>query len=388
MSTSTNMAGQTGQSPVTLLIATRKGGFFLKGSRTGSPWTLSGPIFLGAVINHIVLDPRDGRTMVMAASTGHLGPTIFRSIDYGKTWKEAAQPPAFPKAPPEEKGEAVRFTFWLSPGHASEPGVWYAGTCPPALFRSEDGGETWEGVAGFNDNPMRRDWVSKEGEEPPGGATLHSIQIDPRDPKHIYFAVSVGGVFESVDRGATWQPLNKGLHSYFLPDPEAEYGHDPHAMLLHPQNPDLLYQQTHVGIYRMDREEARWVHVGASMPTEVGDIGFPIVLHPRDPATAWVFPMDGTDVWPRTSPGGKPALFRTQDHGATWTRQDAGFPREHGYFTVKRQAMSNDALNPLGLYLGTTTGQVWGSRDEGETWSKLADNLPEILAVEAVSLPE
>ncbi len=370
---------------VTLLIGTRKGGFFLHGSPDGAFWDLQGPLFLGAAVNHIVLDPRDGRTLLMAAAPGHIGPTIYRSTDNGATWKEASAPPAFPKA---ENGESVRYTFWLSPGHADEPGVWYAGTCPPALFRSADGGDIWESVSGFNDHPMRRAWSSMDGGgEIPDGNTLHSIQIDPRDARHMYFGISVGGVFETTDGGETWQPLNRGIVSYFLPNPEAEYGHDPHALRIHPQEPDLLYMQSHVGIYRMEREAACWERVGAAMPEEIGDIGFPIVLHPRDPNTAWVFPMDGTEIWPRTSPGGKPAVYRTEDRGQSWKRQDAGFPRQHGYFTVKRQAMTADGRDPLGLYLGTTGGQVWGSHDEGQTWAKLADNLPEILAVEAVALP-
>ncbi len=383
------MPGSTDLSPVTLLVATRKGGFFLNGSRPDGPWTLSDPIFLGATINHIVADPRDNKTMLMAALTGHLGPTVFRSTDYGRTWKEASRPPAFPPASGEDqKGIVLRFTFWLTPGHASEPGVWYAGSCPPALWRSEDGGDTWEGVAGFNQNPMWREWTMGDEGGTPGGPTLHSIQIDPRSANHIYLATSPGGVFETTDRGASWQPLNKGISSFFLPVPEAEYGHCTHALRLNPQNPDLLYQQNHCGIYRMVRQEGRWERVGKAMPEDVGDIGFPMVVHPRSPQTAWVFPMDATEVWSRTSPGGRPAVFRTDDGGQTWARHDAGFPREHGYFTVKRQAMNSDRQDPLGIYLGTTDGQVWGSRDEGRTWAKLADYLPEVLAVEAVVLPQ
>lgn len=379
------MTNSINQSAVTLLIATRKGAFFLKGSPNRTSWSLSGPVLLGAAVNHIVLDPRDGRTLLMAAAPGHLGPTVYHSTDSGQTWKEASAPPAFAK---QENGETVRYTFWLAPGHSSEPGVWYAGSCPPALFRSEDGGDTWQGVDGFNKHPMRRKWASLDEEgEIPDGNILHSIQIDPRDKDHMYFGISSGGIFETTDQGVTWSPLNKGMVSYFLPDPEAEYGHDPHALRIHPRDPDVLFDQTHVGIYRMDRNEGSWVRVGKAMPEDVGDIGFPIVLHPRDSRTAWVFPMDGTDVWPRTSPGGKPAAYRTQDGGQSWTRQDSGFPREHGYFTVKRQAMTSDQNDPLGLYLGTTGGQVWGSRDEGNTWVKLAENLPEILAVEAAVLP-
>jgi photosystem II stability/assembly factor-like uncharacterized protein len=375
---------QINGSQATLLIATRKGAFFLNSAPQGAPWPVTGPFFLGAAVNHMVLDPRDGRTLLMAAHPGHLGPTIYRSTDNGQNWTEASAPPAFPK---KDGGETVRFTFWLAPGHASQPGVWYAGTCPPALFRSNDGGDTWEGVSGFNDHPMRTAWAGIGDEfEIPGGNILHSIQIDPRDPRHMYFGISGGGVFETTDQGQTWQPLNQGIVSYFLPDPEAEYGHDPHALRIHPLEPDLLMMQTHVGIYRMERHKGCWERVGMSMPAEVGDIGFPIVLHPRDPNTAWVFPMDGTDIWPRTSPGGKPAVYRTQDRGGSWARLDAGFPREHGYFTVKRQAMTCDTADPLSLYLGTTGGQIWGSHDEGQSWALLADGLPEILAVEAVSV--
>jgi len=371
-------------SPLSLLVSTRKGAFFLS-EQPGGDWSLGGPFFLGAAVNHMVQDPRDPRTLLMAAHPGHLGPTIYRSTDAGATWKEASLPPAFPKA---EGGETVRFTFWLTPGHASQPLVWWAGTSPPALFRSLDGGDTWESVRGFNEHPMRHTWIGYgEPYEIPGGNTLHSIQIDPRDPNHMYFGISASGVFETTDGGESWQPLNKGIISYFLPDPEAEFGHDPHCLRIHPLDPDLLLTQTHTGIYRMERRNACWERIGQAMPAEVGDIGFPIVLHPRDPNTAWVFPMDGTDIWPRTSPGGKPAVYRTQDRGGSWTRQDSGFPREFGYFTVKRQAMTADQRDPLGLYLGTTSGQVWASRDEGQTWQKLVDNLPEIYAVEAASLP-
>lgn len=369
---------------LSLLVATRKGGFLLHSDPGRSQWRLQGPIFLGAVVNHMVQDPRNPSSLMMAAHTGHLGPTIYHSHDRGNTWQEAKRPPAFPKASEGETGEAVRFTFWLSPGHAAEPGVWYAGTSPAALFCSQDDGDTWEGVRGFNQNPMRRIWLGPAENEPPGGETLHSVQIDPRDPAHIYFGVSTGGVFESCDRGDTWQPLNQGCVSYFLPEPDSEYGHDPHALRIHPLNPDILYQQNHVGIFRMDRKAGRWAHIGENMPQAVGDIGFVMVLHPRDAQTCWVFPMDGTDIWPRTSPSGKPSVYKTTDGGLNWQRQDSGLPQEHAYFTVKRQAMVSDQRRPVGLYFGTTGGQVWASQDEGQHWVKLVDHLPEILALEAV----
>ncbi|TMH53942.1 MAG: exo-alpha-sialidase, partial [Betaproteobacteria bacterium] len=204
--------------PVTLLVGTRKGVFLMKSDRARRSWTLAGPHFLGNIVNHLVLDPRDGKTLLCAVRAGHLGPTVFRSTDFGRTWKEAERPPAFPKAAPGEKGLAVEHVFWLTPGHSSEPGAWYAGVSPPGLFRSDDGGVTWEGVAGFNANPMRIVWIGGEQEQgPPGGATLHSINVDPRDPRHLYIGISAGGAFESSDRGETWRPLNQGVAADFLP---------------------------------------------------------------------------------------------------------------------------------------------------------------------------
>ncbi|MBI2903017.1 MAG: exo-alpha-sialidase [Candidatus Methylomirabilis oxyfera] len=372
--------------PVALLIGSRKGAFILRGDKSRRTWKLSAPILLGNIVHHLVLDPRDGRTMLMAVRTGHLGPTIFRSTDIGKNWKEARRPPAFPRAAEGQKGLVVDHVFWLSPGHPSEKGIWYAGSSPPGLFRSDDGGVTWEGVAGFNQHPMRSSWVGEGQQGPPDGATLHSILIDPRDPNHIYLGISAGGFFESLDGGADWKPLNKGCRADFIPTPDPEYGHDPHCVRLHPLMPDRLYHQNHCGLYRMERPEGRWVRIGDNMPKRVGDIGFPLVLHPRDPDTAWVFPMDGTTVWPRVSPDGKPAAYVTRNAGRTWMRQDAGLPKSQAWFTVKRQAMAADTHEPVGIYFGTTSGEIWGSRNEGEKWTCLASHLPEIYSVEVAEL--
>jgi hypothetical protein len=219
---------------------------------------------------------------------------------------------------------------------------------------------------------------------------MHSINIDPRDPNHMYIGMSSGGVFESTDKGADWKPLNAGCAADFIPVPNPEYGHDPHCMRLHPLEPDILYQQNHCGIYRMDRRsgggEARWVRIGEKMPKSVGDIGFPMVLHPRDPDTVWVFPMDGTQVWPRTSPGGKPAAYVTRNAGKTWRRLDEGLPPEQAWFTVFRQAMTADLRDPVGLYFGTTCGEVWAGANEGEKWNCIARHLPQIYAVEAAEM--
>jgi len=364
---------------VRLLIATRKGLWTLASEPARNAWKLAGPQFLGHIVHHAVLDPRDGRTLLAAARTGHLGPTVFRSADGGRTWKEATKPPAFA----EGSGRVVDHTFWLAPGHASEPAVWYAGTSPQGLFRSADAGATWEGVSGFNQHPQRKAWCGGDQDGTPDGAKLHSILIDPRDPKHMYIGMSGGGVFESTDQGADWHPINKGVRADFLPDPDPAYGHDPHCVRFAGGRPDRLYQQNHCGIYRLDRPNERWQDIGASMPKAVGSIGFPMVVHPRDPDTAWVFPMDGTSVWQRTAPGGRPAVYRTRDAGATWKRQDQGLPKSQAWWTVKRQAMTSDQRDPAGIYFGTTSGEIYGSRDEGRTFRCLARHLPHIYALEA-----
>lgn len=364
---------------ITLLVATRKGLWFSQGGANRAAWQLKGPHFLGHIIHHAVLDHRDGKTLLVAARTGHLGHTIFRSNNRGKTWEEAKQPPAFRKV---EGGRTVDHVFWLTPGHESEPAVWYAGTSPQGLFRSEDGGVTWSEVTGFNDHPMRKMWCGGDQDGTPDGAKLHSIIIDPRDAQHMYIGMSGGGVFESLDGGADWHPLNRGVKADFLPDPDPEFGHDPHCVRLHPLMPGRLYQQNHCGIYRLDRPSTKWLDIGQSMPKKVGAIGFPMVLHPHDPNTVWVFPMDGTSVWPRTSPDGKPAVFCSRNAGKTWQRQARGLPPAQAWWTVKRQAMNADQEKTVGLYFGTTSGELWASKNEAATWRCIARHLPHIYAVE------
>jgi photosystem II stability/assembly factor-like uncharacterized protein len=363
-----------------LLVGTRKG--FWTSDAGRRTWTIDGPHFLGHIIQHAVLDPRDGRTLLLAAGTGHLGPTVFRTTDFGATWSEASRPPAFHTG--ERLARSLRRVFWLTPGHPDEPDAWYAGGSPQGLFRSEDGGDSWAPVDGWNDHPMWETWSEYPEENTPDGSMLHSVIVDPRDRDHLYLGLSAGGIFESTDGGRDWVTRNENVEAVFLPVPDADYGHDPHCVRMHPADPDRLYHQNHCGIYRLDRPATRWERIGDHMPSEVGDIGFPIELHPRDPDTAWVFPMDGTDVWPRTSPDGRPAAYVTRDGGASWTRQDQGLP-ERGWFTVKRQAMTTDSSDPVGVYFGTTGGQLWGSTDEGTTWSSLTAHLPEGLSVECAT---
>lgn len=374
-----------------VFVATRKGAWLFHGDAKRKTWAADGPHFLGHTVSHVKFDPRDGRTLLAAAKTGHLGPTVFRSTNLGRSWKEAQQPPAFDQASAHGlPGRSVDHTFWLEPGHAGERDTWYAGTSPQGLFRSEDGGVTWTGLPSVNDDPKFREWMGSAQDGTPDGPKLHSITVDPRDPKHLLFAMSGGGVHESSDAGGSWTPRIQGMEVVGGFDPATITFHDPHCVRQSPADPARLYQQNHCGIYRMDgygsSAPTAWQRIGRKMPKRVGDIGFPMVVHPHDADTAWVFPMDGTDVWPRTSPGGTPAAYVTRNGGRTWQRQAEGLPESQAWWTVKRQAMTIDAQPNPALYLGTTSGELWIGRDGGERWSNIARHLPEIYAVEVASL--
>ena len=192
-----------------------------------------------------------------------------------------------------------------------------------------------------------------------------------------------GGIYESTDQGKKWKYLNKGVAMDFAPPGEYEYGHDPHCVQMSKSDPDRLYHQNHCGIYRLDRPGVQWERIGNNMPKEVGDIGFPIAIHPRDPETVWVVPMDGSEVWPRTSPGGKPAVYTSTNGGKKWTRRDSGLPKSNSHLTIYRQGLTLDSHDPVGVYFGTSSGEVWASSDEGKKWRCIARSLPSILAVEA-----
>jgi len=215
---------------VTLYVGTKKGAWIFRGDPARKKWKVEGPHFIGQLVSHVIPDPRDAKTVLMAAKPGHLGPTVFRSGDGGKTWKEASTPPQFPKG----HKSSVKVVFWLTPGHASRPGEWYAGTGPHGIFHSKDGGATWESVKGFNEHPDRVKWFGEGEQGPPDDPNTHSIIVDPRDANHLYAGFSAGGFFESADAGATWKPLNKGMAADFLPEKDPEYGHDPHCVRISP----------------------------------------------------------------------------------------------------------------------------------------------------------
>lgn len=376
-----------------ILLGTRKGAWQLQGDTSRGKWQLSGPLHLGSVVSHYIADPRQPLRQLMSVGSGHLGPSVFISEDGGKSWKEASKPPAFSAVATEQsEARSVDHVFWLTPGHAETPHVWYAGTSPQGLFRSDDDGDTWLEVTGFNHHPDFFQWRGGDKDGTPDGPKLHSIIVDPADRKHLLVGMSGGGIFESHDEGGTWKPLNKGVAMDFYPPredgSEYEFGHDPHCVVMHPIDSNRLYHQNHCGLYRLDRDKDEvWQRIGDNLPRDVGDIGFPIIVHPLDPDRIWVFPMDGSGLWPRTSPDGKPAVYCSRDGGASFERQDKGFPKEQAWWTVKRQCMAVDSREPAGIYLGTTNGQIWASFDEGGHWQALAMDLPHIYSVEVVSLP-
>lgn len=378
-------------SALRLLVGTRKGAWTITGDSARKRWRIEGPMHLGAVVSHYVADPRKPGVQLMSVGSGHLGPSVFVSHDSGVTWQEAKTPPAF-SVEPNGAARSVDHVFWLTPGHATEPDVWYAGTSPQGLFKSLDGGNTWQEVLGFNHHPDFLEWRGGDKDGTPDGPKLHSIIVDHSDKRHLLVGMSGGGIFESFDEGATWHALNSGVAMDFYPPKEDgseyEFGHDPHCLIMHPVAANRLYHQNHCGLYALDRSKGeRWTRIGDNLPKEVGDIGFPIVVHPRDPDTIWVFPMDGSGQWPRTSPSGKPAVYCSRDGGKSFERQDQGMPAEQAWWTVKRQCMAVDNGNPVGVYLGTSNGQLWGSDDEGAHWHPIAMDLPQIYSIELETLP-
>ena len=198
--------------------------------------------------------------------------------------------------------------------------------------------------------------------------------------------MSYGGVFESVDKGNSWVPLNNGLVADYLKKSNSKYGHDPHRVVLHPYMPERLYQQNHCGIYRLDRPDNKWVRIGDNMPADIGDIGFPITLHPNDPNTLWVFPIDGTESWSRVCPEGQPAIYCSKDGGSSWFRQDIGLPMRNAWLTVLRNSLNTDSMSETGVYFGTTSGSLFMSDNEGNSWRQIAIHLPRILAIETGKL--
>lgn len=354
----------------TVVMAGTRKGLFLFQSRDRRRWRALPPSFAGVPVNHAVLDPRDGRTVWAAVNSMHWGPTVARTRDLGARWQRPKEGPRFP----EGSGRSVDKVWHVAPG-LDEGEVW-AGVEPAGLFRSGDGGQTWEGVEGLNERPDRKEWMPGGG-----GLCLHTVLPYPGDPGRMVAAASAVGVFGTNDRGKSWRVMNGGVRADFLPakrTEEAQLGSCPHKLVRDPADPAVLYMQNHFGAYRRRRGDAAWTDISRGLPSR---FGFPMAAHPRDRGTVYVVPLEGD--FNRVAKDGSFAVWRTRDGGKRWQMLSKGLPQRGAWFTVLREGLATDAQDPSGVYVGTTTGQVYASRDEGQNWALLADHLPQVVSVAA-----
>ncbi|SFP52652.1 hypothetical protein SAMN05421810_102851 [Amycolatopsis arida] len=360
---------------VVLGIGTRKG-LWLARSRDGrASWELTGPLFPITDVKAVAIDTRRSTPRLLASVTSeHFGPTVALSDDLGRTWEE---PEHAPIAFPDDTDTALAGVWQLVPGPPDEPEVVYAGTEPSALFRSTDGGRTYELVRGLWEHPHRTEWTPGGG-----GMALHTVLPHPRDAERVTVAMSTGGVYRTSDGGRSWAPANAGVRASFLPDPEPEFGQCVHKVALHPSRPDRLFLQNHFGVYRSDDGGDRWGSIAGGLPA---DFGFPIVVHPHRPDVVYTFPLTA-DVL-RFPPEGRCRVYRSEDAGGSWSSLTEGLPGDGFWSAVLRDAMCVDDADPAGVYFGSRSGEVWFSPDEGEHWRPVAQHLPDVLCVRAAVLP-
>ncbi len=380
---------------VYVLVGTSKGAFIFTSGAARKDWQVSDILFKGWNVMHVQLDPRD-RRLHAAVSHPVYGPTTHYSDDLGQTWTQAKQVPTITRPSKsgrpmstvdemfrsdsgenvKEKPEQMNKVWNITPGRPGEPGVLYAGAQPATLFVSRDRGETWTLNEPLYDHPQRGKFNPGAG-----GLCLHTILLDPVNPNRMYIAISAGGCYRTDDGGQTWAPYNKNVRADFFPDPYPEFGHCVHRMAMHPSQPKVIYQQNHCGMYRSDNCAEDWTDIGGEkLPSR---FGFPIVVHPTEPRTIYVVPEESQEN--HMSPGGRFAIWRSRDAGETWQMQTKGLP-ETARLDVLREAMSTDSYADAGIYAGTNTGQLFYSRNSGDSWELLADYLPPILSVEAAVL--
>jgi hypothetical protein len=357
-----------------LAIGTGKGLFIARSGDDRKSWEVSGPHFAMTGIYAIGIDKRRATPRLLAGVTSsHYGPSVATSDDLGVSWQE---PEHAPIAFPEHTGTALERVWQLAPGPAGQPDRVYAGTQPSALFVSDDGGLTYRMVEALWEHPHREHWGAGFG-----GQAIHTVLPHPADPASVLVAMSAGGVYRSTDAGATWAASNTGIKAYFLPDPWPEYGQCVHKVARDPANPDRLYAQNHHGVYRSDDGGADWRSIADGLPT---DFGFAMVAHPHRAGVIYNFPLQADGE--RFPPGRRCAVYRSADAGQTWEALTDGLPTEPFYPSVLRDAMCADDAEPAGVYFGTRSGEVYASRDEGDSWSLVAAHLPDVLCLRAAEV--
>lgn len=350
---------------VVLFIGTKRGLFIARSGEARDHWHVSDPLLAGNEVYHATIDPRTGTAW---AATRHSvwGAHLHRSRDGGRTWNVLSA------SPHHSDARGLTAVWCLAPGPVSRPDRLYAGIEPAGLFVSDDDGESWT-PSTLNEHPTTADW------QPAGGAlSLHSIACDPRDERRVWCAVSAGGAYRSDDGGASWQPINAGVRAEFLPDRFPIAGQCVHRLLVHPTRPDRLYQQNHCGTYRSDDGGDTWIEITAGLPS---DFGYVLALDPADPDVLFVVPEESSHM--RTTVGGMLRVFRTVDAGSTWEPLTAGLPQQGAWISLLRESMSNDTLQPVGVYFGTSGGDLFASRDAGDSWNHVTSYLPRILSISA-----
>ncbi len=370
-------------SGVRVLVGTRKGAFVLTSDGRRRDWAVSGPFFGGWEVYHLKGSPADPNRLYASQGSGWFGQLIQRSDDGGQTWNPVGNAFTYEGTPGTHQwydGTPHPWEFkriWhLEPSHG-DPDLVYAGGEDAALFRSTDGGGTWAELAALRTHPSAPHWAPGAG-----GLCLHTIVIDPSDAMRMFIAISAAGAFRTTDGGESWTPINRGLVSEGIPDPDAEVGHCVHRIAMHPSRPQTLFMQKHWDIMRSDDGGDSWREVSGNLPT---DFGFPIDVHAHDPETIYVVPIKSdSEHYP---PDGKLRVYRSRSGGNEWEALTNGLPQQDCYVNVLRDAMAVDTLDECGIYFGTTGGQVYGSADAGDTWAPLVRDLPPVLSVEVQTLP-
>lgn len=370
-------------SNVRVLVGTQKGAFILTSDERRQEWEINGPYFPGWEIYHINGSTADPNRLYASQSTGWFGQLIQRSIDGGQTWEPVDNKFVYEGDPGTHQwfdGSQRPWKFtrvWNLQPSMTDPDTVYAGVEDAALFRSTDGGGSWQELSGL------RDAKGHLWQPGAGGMCLHTIILDPSNPARIYIAISAAGAFRTDDGGQTWLPINRGLESSLeIPDPTAEVGHCVHNLALHPSRPDVLFMQKHWDVMRSDNGGDMWHEISGNLPS---DFGFPIAVHAHEPETIYVIPIKSdSEHFP---PDGKLRVNRSRTGGNDWEALTKGLPQSNYYVNIYRTAMAIDTLDSCGIYFGTTGGQVYASADSGDSWTAIAQNLPKVMSVEVQTLP-